>query len=74
MNAKVIPIWLAAAFLLAGCGPKDADYYAKHLDEANQKVSECMNNPQKMQEDKECTAALTAQTAARINRMKENPQ
>ena len=32
---------LAAIFALAGCGDKDKQYYDKHIDEAEQKFTEC---------------------------------
>ena len=67
---KLIVTSLAAAFLLAGCGAKDAEYYSKHTDEAKEKLSECMKA--KNSEDKECSAAaegLSRSMADTVNEM-----
>jgi len=48
----------AAALLLSACS-HDVEYYQKHTDEAQKKVSECLKMDD-MSKDKECQAATDA--------------
>lgn len=55
MHHRLIIVAGCLAFV-AGCS-KDADYYSKHMDEARDKMSECIGTS-KWNTDKDCKAAF----------------
>jgi len=66
---RLIVTSFAAAFLLAGCGAKDAEYYSKHTDEAKEKLSECVKA--NTNQDKECSAAAEGLSRAMADKVNE---
>ena len=51
------------AFIFAGCGSHDADYYTQHPDEMKIKMQQCarMSEAERMI-DRECSAVVQAET------------
>lgn len=53
MNKKVVIATALAAVMLAGCGEKDAKYYAKHPDALNTLTSQCAAKVAKINKSEE---------------------
>lgn len=73
MSVRLVAV-LASLVLLAGCS-KSADYYSKHVDEAQQKLSQCKVD---QMDSGECKAAADGLKKALMNKaqdmMKEQKQ
>lgn len=62
MNFKKLLLVVSATFILSACGEKEVfsvEYYAEHIQEANEKLNECGANLT-LEKDQNCINARTA--------------